>query len=241
MESAVNKTDKIYRVDSYANPRNLCLRLYSSSPWEGLISTCRMGGSEADPKGKAKRKGVCMQKYSFYTLKLSLMPRPTTKQQLLELADQNYKKLIKLIDSFTPAQQEGKFPFEDRDQNIKDVLVHLYERHQLLLNREKSNMQWKKADFLLPGYTRKTYPQMNIKFREQHQTTTLPAAKKLLEASHHQVIAMLSEHSDAELFTKKFYSWTGTSSLGTYAISATSSHYDWAMKKIKRYQKEIVT
>ncbi|MFC2579722.1 MAG: ClbS/DfsB family four-helix bundle protein, partial [Bacteroidota bacterium] len=29
------------------------------------------------------------------------------------------------------------------------------------------------------------------------------------------------------------FDWTGTSTLGAYCVSATASHYDWAIKKIK--------
>ena len=166
------------------------------------------------------------------------MPRPTTKPQLLEAAETTYQKLTKLIASFTPEEQEATFPFEDRDRNIKDVLTHLYERHQLLLQREQANMKGEKRDFLLEGYTWKTYPQMNIKFREKHQKTGLNEAKQMLERSHQQALEMMKHHTDEELFTKKYYTRTGTTSLGGYCISATSSHYDWAMKKIKRYQKE---
>jgi hypothetical protein len=43
--------------------------------------------------------------------------------------------------------------------------------------------------------------------------------------------------SDEELFEKKHFSWTGTTSVGAYCISAGPSHYDWAMKKIKQYNK----
>lgn len=167
------------------------------------------------------------------------MPRPTTKSQLLDLAEINYQKLKKLITSFTPAQQEAMFPFEDRDRNIRDVLVHLYQRHQLLLNREKANMQGERADFLPDGYNRKTYPQMNIKFREKHQKISLAEAKQMLEISHQQVLKMIATHTDEELFTKKHYDWTGTTSLGSYCVSSTSSHYDRAIKKIKQYQKEV--
>jgi hypothetical protein len=48
------------------------------------------------------------------------------------------------------------------------------------------------------------------------------------------MIALITAHTDAELFTKKHYNWTGTTSLGAYFISATSSHYDWAMKKLRQ-------
>ncbi|MGO3678157.1 MAG: ClbS/DfsB family four-helix bundle protein, partial [Microbacteriaceae bacterium] len=32
-----------------------------------------------------------------------------------------------------------------------------------------------------------------------------------------------------------FFPWTGTTSLGSYCVSATSSHYDWAIKKIRAH------
>lgn len=167
------------------------------------------------------------------------MPRPQTKEQLLEQSNLNFEKLQTLINTFSPAQQEATFPFEDRDRNIRDVIIHLYEWHQLLLNRESTNMKEKKVDFLPSPYNRKTYPQMNVEFWKQHQKTSLVNAKKMLEKSHQAVIKMIESHTNDELFTKKFYSRTGTSSLGSYCVSATSSHYDWAIKKIKRYQKEI--
>ena len=34
-----------------------------------------------------------------------------------------------------------------------------------------------------------------------------------------------------ELFSKKVYKWVGGSTLGSYFVSSTSSHYDWAIKK----------
>ncbi len=55
------------------------------------------------------------------------MARPTDKQQLLALSEQNFTKMLCLIDSFPPEAMEQEFPFEDRDRNIRDVLVHLYE------------------------------------------------------------------------------------------------------------------
>ncbi|MCF0255123.1 ClbS/DfsB family four-helix bundle protein [Bacteroides heparinolyticus] len=38
-----------------------------------------------------------------------------------------------------------------------------------------------------------------------------------------------------ELFTKKKFDWTGTSTLGNYCVS--SNHYDWAIKKQKIHRK----
>jgi hypothetical protein len=99
------------------------------------------------------------------------MARPTTKQQLIEQSEENFKKLFALINSLTTEVQEISFQFEDRDKNIRDVLVHLHEWHQLLLNWVKSNLSGNKISFLPKPYNWKTYPQMNVEFWEKHQTT----------------------------------------------------------------------
>ena len=40
------------------------------------------------------------------------------------------------------------------------------------------------------------------------------------------------------LFTKKYYNWMGTTDLGAYFVSTCSSHYEWAIKKIKAHCKK---
>lgn len=49
----------------------------------------------------------------------------------------------------------------------------------------------------------------------------------------------LDDFSNEALFSKGFYSWTGTTTLGAYFISNTSSHYDWAIKKLKAHRRLI--
>ncbi|MCD8261120.1 MAG: ClbS/DfsB family four-helix bundle protein [Bacteroides sp.] len=167
------------------------------------------------------------------------MARPTTKEQLKQSSEENFHKLFTLIHSMTQEEQEKLFSFENRDKNIRDVLVHLYEWHQLLLKWVHSNRSGNRTDFLPKPYNWKTYPQMNIVFWEKHQNTPLKEAVILLQKSHSDVMTLMDLFSEEELFTKKYFSWTGTSSLGAYCISATSSHYDWAMKKIRKHKKEL--
>ncbi|MDR1033746.1 MAG: ClbS/DfsB family four-helix bundle protein [Bifidobacteriaceae bacterium] len=47
-------------------------------------------------------------------------------------------------------------------------------------------------------------------------------------------MSIIQKHTDDELFTKKHYKWTGTTSLAAYLISATSSHYDWGWKCVRK-------
>lgn len=167
------------------------------------------------------------------------MARPTSKEELLTLADNNYQKLMAMVESFSEEEQVSIFPFEGRDRQIRDCLVHLYEWHQLLLHWVEANVHGKNQPFLPEPYNWKTYPEMNVKFWEKHQKTELNKAKIMLQKSHDAALKAIGNFSNDELFTKKYFDWTGSTSLGSYAVSATSSHYDWAMKIIKQYKKSL--
>ena len=117
------------------------------------------------------------------------------------------------------------------------MLVHLYEWHQLLLNWVEANQNCEEKPFLPEPYNWKTYPQMNVKFWEKHQSTSYENAKEMLFDSHKKVLNLIEQFPNEELFESKHFAWTGTTSLGAYCVSATSSHYDWAMKKIKAHIK----
>ncbi len=177
------------------------------------------------------------------------MARPTTKKDLIEAANANFKKLWQLIDSMTDQALNTNFDFSDdvkkkeahweRDKNLRDLLIHLYEWQQLLLNWVQSNLNGNKKDFLPEPYNWKTYGEMNIEIWRKHQHTKLSSAKELLEETHKAVLEMIQPFSDDELFTKQFFNWTGTTTLGSYCVSASASHYDWAIKKLKAHIKKI--
>lgn len=168
------------------------------------------------------------------------MPRPTDKTTLIALSNENYQKLWALINNFDENEKvSGKIPFDDRDKSLRDIIVHLHHWHLLFLDWYQVGMAGKKPDMPKTGYTWKTLPDFNQWIWSQYQDTQFYAAKELLDNSFEQVQHLIKQHSDDELFTKKYYHWTGTTSLGSYLISATSSHYDWAIKKIRKYQHEL--
>jgi len=167
------------------------------------------------------------------------MPRPITKKELIELAENKFDELYNLIDEMTSQEKEEKFRFEDRDKNVRDVLAHLYEWHQLLLDWIKDNTSGNNVPFLPKEYNWKTYPKMNEKFWEKHQNTPFYQAYNILKDSHKKVIRIIGWFNDDELFAKNHFAWTGGTTLGGYCVSATSSHYNWAIKKIKLHVKGL--
>jgi hypothetical protein len=171
------------------------------------------------------------------------MPRATTKIELIKSANAQFDKMLELLNTISQQQQTATFNFDGqplgkelhwrRDRNIRDIFIHLYEWHQLLLNWVTSNMNGEQRSFLPHPYNWKTYGEMNVGFWEKHQITSYEKSKEMVTDSHKNVIVLIEKFTDVELFEKKHFKWTGTSSLGQYCISATISHYDWAMKKLK--------
>lgn len=175
------------------------------------------------------------------------MPRPSTKADLLSYGNEKFEIMWSLIDSIPEKQLNTTFQFGDlsakkeahwtRDKNLRDVLIHLYEWHQLLLNWVAYNQSGNPTPFLPEPYNWRNYSEMNVMFWEKHQATPYEKAKKLLKESHNIVMQMIEPFSNEELFTKNAFTWTGNSPLGSYCVSSTSSHYDWAIKKIKLHKK----
>jgi len=175
------------------------------------------------------------------------MPRASTKAELTTAANEQWNKLWKLIDSISGGAQSVIFDFGDdpklkeahwkRDKNLRDVLVHLYEWHQLLLNWVTSNQSGTVKPFLPEPYNWKTYGDMNVEFWKKHQSMAYEDAADLLRDSHAKVMTLIETFTNEELFGRKHFAWTGTSTLGSYCVSVTASHYDWAMKKIKQHSK----
>lgn len=165
------------------------------------------------------------------------MPRPTTKQELIDLSNFNYLKLNEFVDSFNNEEQLKEFPKGTMNRNIRDVLAHLHHWHLMILDWYNVGMTGEKPDIPAKGYTWKTTPDLNKSIWEMYRSTDLKDVRSLLDGSFNELQKVIKKHTNEELFEKKRYKWTGTTSLGSYLVSATSSHYDWAFKLIKKAKK----
>lgn len=88
------------------------------------------------------------------------MSRPRNKADLIMAAIENFEKLIKMIEEMSSEEKSTIFDFSGdekkkeahwgRDKNVRDVLIHLWEWHKLLLRWIKNNRDLKnvKIQFL---------------------------------------------------------------------------------------------
>lgn len=177
------------------------------------------------------------------------MARPRTKDQLLLAAASSFEKLTGLWDGFPPKQARALFPEAvltkgpephwRRDACLRDVVIHLHEWHNLVIAWATANLSGTPANFFPEPYTWRNYGELNERFTQRHRDTSYEDARELLAASHATVLEIIDGLSNEELFTKKYFPWTGTTSLGSYFVSATSSHYEWAAKKTRVYKRAL--
>ena len=162
------------------------------------------------------------------------MARPATKQDLEFLAKENYQKLLSLIETLPERQREEAFPEGTMNRNIRDVIGHLYHWNLLFLSWYEVAMRGEKPKIPKEGYTFSDTPKLNREIWAECQKISLAEVLSKFEVTHNKVFQIIEKHTDEELFTKKKYHWTGSTSLGSYLVSATSSHYDWALKLIRK-------
>ena len=163
------------------------------------------------------------------------MARPKTKDELLTQSQANYDALLALIAPLS--QSDLSAPGVNGQWSVKDVLAHLYAWHTMFFIWYEEGMAGGKAEMPAPGFKWSDTPALNEQIYQQHKDKNYDQVSADLGASHARMMKILQSHTDEELFTKKRYKWTGSTSVGSYAVSATSSHYQWAIDLIKKWFK----
>ena len=118
------------------------------------------------------------------------MPRPKTKDELLKLSEENYKKLITQIIDMEKQGIDMSFDFKgmdhlegahwQRDEHVSDVIMHLYAWHHLLIDWIMKNVRALDKPFLPKPYTFKTYGLYNEEIQKKYKDTSLNDALKMI-------------------------------------------------------------
>lgn len=160
------------------------------------------------------------------------MPRPKSKQELLEQAQVNWDKLQAQIKQLSMDEIiEGGTVGE---WSVKDVLGHLLEWQQMTLSWYRIGKRGATPVTPSEDFTWREIPALNQAIFEKYQHVELDTIKAQLASSHQEMLKTIEAIPDDELFTPKIYKWTKSTTVGSYLTSATSSHYDWATKHIRR-------
>lgn len=165
------------------------------------------------------------------------MPRPTGKSELLSAMDDEYQALLSEID--TVALPDRLLSGVCDAWSIKDILGHLDAWHEMFLAWEQAGSEGENIAMPAPGYTWKETPALNEEIFQRIKDDPYDEILTRLDDSYRRVREIIDGYTDDDLATKRRFSWTGSTSVLSYAVSATSSHYDWARKLIRKYKKTL--
>lgn len=160
------------------------------------------------------------------------MPRPTSKTDLLAAIDQERGALEAILETLTPKQMVE--PGVVGEWSVKDVLAHLVEWEQMVLGWYRAGLRGEIPELPAPGYKWNRTPQLNQMIYEKHRDRPLGEVMEQFHASHREILGVIQELSNEELFTAGRHAWTQSNTMGTYFVSATSSHYLWARKEVRK-------
>ena len=123
--------------------------------------------------------------------------------------------------------------------SVKDILGHLDAWHVMFLLWEGAGSAGETTPMPAPGYTWKDTPALNNEIYLRVKDDGYETVVARLADSYRRVRSVVETYHDDDLFTKRRYLWTGSTSVGSYAVSATSSHYEWARKLVRKFKKSL--
>ncbi len=165
---------------------------------------------------------------------LSVMSRPASRTELLARTTGDFDQLMDAVGAVPPERRLG--PSDYPRGSVKDMLAHLDAWHRMFLQWERVGRTGEVAEMPAPGYSWRTTPALNMEIHAGHLDDPWEEVVERLRESHSKVRVVIESYSDDELFEKKRHRWTGSTSVGSYAVSATTSHYDWALKHLRKSQ-----
>ena len=163
------------------------------------------------------------------------MGKRLNKKTLLEEIHFERAKLEAVIASLSP-RQISKRGRNDADWSIKDVLTHLFDWEDRLIDWYEQGKTDSQPSLPGEGYKWSDIRKLNEQIRRKHQRKSVATVLERFAEVHDRTLQAIDGMNDGELTTIGHYPWTGKSwTLSDYLRANTASHYKWATVKIRKW------
>lgn len=162
--------------------------------------------------------------------------RYSTKDELVTDIVAEHDALSRVLDLIPGASGEEEGVWGD-GWSIADLLSHLAEWHSMLLRWWREGLEGRKPAMPAPGFKWSETPRLNRTIQEKHRGRSFADSRTRFEASHAEVLGLVRGLSSTDIFEPGRFGWTGKNPLVTYVGANTASHYRFARKVIKRWQR----
>lgn len=154
----------------------------------------------------------------------------TSKSDFVEATEYHWALLWESVDSCEIGSTH--------DKELKQILAHLYCWHRLVLGWFKQGKTGT-PDLPAKGFNWQQTKSLNAKLDEEMAPIPMDSIKRRLRISHRKVLKLVEELSEKQLLEAGHFAWTGKNALSSYITPNTVSHYRWAIKKIKKIDKNF--
>jgi hypothetical protein len=139
--------------------------------------------------------------------------------------------LEKKFGRLTPEQMV--WPGSMENWSVKDILAHLADWEQRFIGWYQAGKRGETPVTPAPGLHWGQLPILNQQWYEKHMDETLDEVMEQYEASYRQILDLVEDMSEEEIFTPGYYGWTGVKPLLNWINANTASHYNWARRNIR--------
>lgn len=122
--------------------------------------------------------------------------------------------------------------------SIKDLMAHLAAWEQTFIRWYAARDEM--TGGLMPPEVQSTaaIERYNQNLYELYRDWSLPEVQVFFQQSFQQIVALVEQIPESDLFTPHRYPWTGKWTLKTFVAANTNLHYSWARTQINRWRKK---
>jgi hypothetical protein len=159
------------------------------------------------------------------------MPYDGTKEALLAAILDARVRLEKKFSELSPNQMV--WPGYMDDWSVKDILAHLVDWEQRLIDWYQAGLRGEVPETPAPGMSWRDLQALNREGSENHRDEPLDLLMDDFLGSYQETPRLVEGMSEEEIYTPGYYEWTGSSSLYSHIAANTFRHYYWARTQIR--------
>ena len=123
-------------------------------------------------------------------------------------------------------------------RSVKDILAHVVDWQDRTLGWYEAGHRGEKPAVPGEGFTLRELPLLNQMIWRRHRRRSLKAVLDEYRAYHQRMLDLIDAVDENDMVTLNRWSWTGPSwTLSDYIRAQTASHYRWARKHIRRWDR----
>lgn len=167
------------------------------------------------------------------------MAKQTSKDQLLKDIYTERRRLEKNLSALSA--EDMIQPGVLGTWSVKDILAHLTAWERLFLDWYHTGVQGCLPTTAPVGMSQRTIDTLNQKIYEENQWRSLDDILTEFHGFHQQIVTIIEEIPEADMFARGRFNWTGKLTLADYIAGNTCNHYAWAKSQIRRRVKRHAT